>query len=166
MASRTGRLADAATAFVVIDRRNGGGVLMSGAFESGLTGTSGPRAARWPAGLVAVGIAAAATTLIAAVGRSLGVPLAIDGKAIPLIAFTTFTVIGGVMGVALAGALNRWARRPRRTFAVTAVVLTVLSLVPDLLVQVSTGSRILMMLTHLAAAIIVVPTLSRRLPVG
>jgi hypothetical protein len=129
-----------------------------------LAGQRRPRIALWPAGAVAVLGAAATTTVIAVVGRALGAPLAIEGEAIPLLAFAMFTVLGGAAGIALAVVLNRRARRPRRTFTVTTVVLTVLSLVPDLLVQVSFGSKIVLMLTHLAAAAIVIPALSRRLP--
>jgi hypothetical protein len=102
--------------------------------------------------------------VLAVIGRAFGAPLAIDGEAISLVAFPMFTVIAGVAGIALAVALTRWTRRPRRTFTVTTVVLTVLSLVPDLLVQVSFGSRIVLMLTHVAAAAIVIPALCRRLP--
>lgn len=120
----------------------------------------------WSAGAVAVAVAAAANTGLAVAGRALGAPVAVDGDAIPLVAFPMFTVIAGAAGILLAVALNRWTRRPRRTFTVTTVVLTVLSLVPDLLVQVTPGSRILLMLTHLVAAVIVIPTLGRRLPTG
>lgn len=130
------------------------------------TGGVPGRRSLWLAGAIAVAVAAVATTVLAAVGRALGAPIAVDGEAISLVAFPTFTVIAGAAGIALAAALNRWTRRPRRTFMVTTVVLTVLSLVPDLLVQVSPGSRIVLMLTHLVAAAIVIPTLSRRLPTG
>ena len=118
----------------------------------------------WQAGGLAVVVAAAATTLMALVGRSLGVPLEIDGEPIALAAFPVFTVIAGVLGIALALVVNGRVRRPRRVFVTATLVLTALSLVPDLLVQVSTGSRILLMLTHLAAAAIVIPAVSRRLP--
>jgi hypothetical protein len=141
-----------ATTDQVMGRRNTGGA-------------PGPRIL-WPAGAVAVVVAAAATTVLAVVGRALGAPIAVDGDAIPLVAFPMFTVIAGAAGIALAVALNRWTRRPRRTFTVTTVVLTVLSLVPDLLVEVTPGSRIVLMLTHLVAAVIVIPTLGRRLPTG
>lgn len=135
---------------------------------TGRRDTGGVRGAAhlWSAGAVAVVVAAAATTVLAAVGRALGAPIAVDGEAIALAAFAMFTVIAGVAGIVLAVALNRWTRRPRRTFTVTTVVLTVLSLVPDLLVQVSPGSRIVLMLTHLVAAAIVIPALARRLPAG
>ena len=139
---------------------------MSRAVDPTIAGVPGPRAALWRAGAVAVVLAAAATTVIAVVARSFGAPITIDGEAVPLFAFAGLTVIAGAAGIALAEALTRWTRRPRRAFTVTTVVLTVLSLGPDLLVQADAGSKIMLMLTHVVAAAIVIPALSRRLPAG
>jgi len=132
--------------------------------DAAAAGRPGPRAIVWPAGVAAVAAAAVTTTVMAVVGRALGVPIAMDGEPIALPAFATFTVLAGAAGIVLAVVLARRARRPRRTFTVTTVVLTALSLVPDLLIQASTGSRIVLMLAHLAAAAIIVPTLRRQLP--
>ncbi len=55
------------------------------------------------------------------------------------------------------------AARPRRTFVVTTVALTAISLIPDALVEASTGSKTVLMLTHLVAAAIIVPAYARRL---
>ena len=137
---------------------------MSRALDRAVTGRPGHELALWPTGSVAVVLAAAATTVIAVIGRLRGAPIAIEGEAIPLIAFPGLTIIGGVAGIALALALARWTRRPRRTFTATTVVLTVLSLVPDLLVQATASSKVMLMLTHLVAAAIVIPALRRRLP--
>jgi len=136
---------------------------MTGRPDAGAAVT-GARPSLWPAGLVAAAVAAVATTTIAAVARALDVPLALDGRPISLAAFPTFTVLGAVAGILLALAVTRWTGRPRRTFTLLTLGLTVLSLVPDLLVHVSTGSRLVLMLTHLVAASIVIPTLRRRLP--
>ena len=43
------------------------------------------------------------------------------------------------------------------------VVLTVLSLVPDVIVDAAPATKALLMLTHLVAAAIVVPAVARRL---
>jgi hypothetical protein len=40
----------------------------------------------------------------------------------------------------------------------------VLSLVPDVLADATTGTKMVLMLTHLVAAAIVVPAVARRLP--
>jgi hypothetical protein len=125
---------------------------------------------RRPAALLRVGgfaaiVAAIATTVIAAVARSAGVSLEIDGEPIPLPAFVQMTVAGAAIGMVLAVALRRWAATPRRTFVVVTAALTVLSVVPDLLVPAAPSTRAVLMFTHLVAAAIVVPLVARRLPV-
>jgi len=59
--------------------------------------------------------------------------------------------------------LSRTARRPRSTFIRSTAVLTVLSLVPDLVADAAPATKALLMLTHLVAAAIVVPAVARRL---
>jgi hypothetical protein len=80
-----------------------------------------------------------------------------------LLGFAQLTLIGAVIGTVLAFALAKWAARPRRTFVVTTVTLTALSLVPDVTVDASTASKLVLMLTHLVAAAIVVPALAKHL---
>ena len=120
--------------------------------------------ALWVAGLVSGAVAGVATTVVAAVARAADVPLAIDGEQIPLLGFAQLTMMGAVIGAVLAVSFNKWARRPQRTFVVTTVALTALSLVPDVMADATTGSKLVLMLTHLVAAAIVVPTLAKRLP--
>jgi hypothetical protein len=120
--------------------------------------------ALWVAGLVSGAVAGVATTVVAAVARAADVPLAIDGEQIPLFGFAQLTIMGAVIGAVLAVSFNKWARRPQRTFVVTTVALTALSLVPDVMADATTGSKLVLMLTHLVAAAIVVPTLAKRLP--
>ena len=100
---------------------------------------------------------------IAVAGGAADVPLAIDSEQIPLLGFAQLTMMGAVIGTVLAVSFNKWARRPHRTFVVTTVALTVLSLVPDVMADATTGSKLVLMLTHLVAATIVVPTLAKRL---
>lgn len=121
--------------------------------------------ALWVAGLASGAVAAVATTVIAAVARAADVPLAIDGEQIPLPGFAQLTMMCAVVGTVLAVSFAKWARRPQRTFVVTTVALTALSLVPDVLADATTGSKLVLMLTHVVAASIVVPTLAKRLPV-
>ena len=121
--------------------------------------------ALWFAGVASGAVAAVATTVIAAAARSADVPLAIDGEQIPLLGFAQLTMMCAVVGTVLAVSFAKWARRPQRTFVVTTVVLTALSLVPDVMATATTGSKLVLMLTHVVAASIVVPTLAKRLPV-
>ena len=120
--------------------------------------------ALWVAGLVSGAVAAVATTVIAAAARAADVPLAIDGEQIPLLGFAQLTMACAVIGTVMAVSFAKWARRPQRTFVVTTVALTAVSFVPDLLADATTGSKLVLMLTHLVAAAIVVPALAKRVP--
>ena len=122
------------------------------------------RPALWRAGLSSGATAALATTAAAAAAREAGVALSIDDERIPLLGFTQLTLVGAILGVALAWALRRRATHPRRTFVRTTVVLTALSIVPDVLVDASTATKVVLAATHVLAAAAVVPTLARRLP--
>ncbi|WP_444951362.1 DUF6069 family protein [Micromonospora ureilytica] len=115
------------------------------------------------AGAVATVAASAATMAVAAVGQLAGVSLDVGGAPIPVTGFGALTAAFSLIGLIIAALLARFARRPRRTFVRTTVVLTVLSLVPDLIADASTATKALLMLTHLVAAAIVIPAVARRL---
>ncbi|MEO3826482.1 DUF6069 family protein [Actinomadura sp. B10D3] len=118
----------------------------------------------WRTALVACVAAAVATTAIAAAARSAGVAVEIDDQPIPLLGFTQLTLLFSAIGVLLAAALRRWAPAPKRTFLAVTGVLLALSVVPDLLVSATTGTRLTLIATHLVAAAIVVPLVAGRLP--
>jgi cytochrome bd-type quinol oxidase subunit 2 len=118
----------------------------------------------WRTGARAGVLAAAATTGVAAVALAAGVPLEVDGEQIPLAGFAQLTLLCTVVGVLLAKALARWAARPQRTFTATAVALTGLSFVPDLVVSASSGTKLVLVATHVVAAALVIPALAARLP--
>ncbi|MEU4474498.1 DUF6069 family protein [Micromonospora sp. NPDC023888] len=114
-------------------------------------------------GAVATVAASAATMAVAAVGHAAGISLDVADAPIPVSGFGVLTATFSLVGVLLAALLSRFAGRPRRTFVRTTVALTVLSLVPDVIVDAGAGTRALLMLTHLVAATIVIPALARRL---
>ena len=114
-------------------------------------------------GAVATVAAAVATSLVAAAGQAVGVSTAISGLPIPVEGFATLTVIFSVVGLVIATALRRFARRPRTAWLRTTVALTVLSLVPDAIADAATSTKVLLMLTHVVAAAIVIPAVARRL---
>ncbi len=114
-------------------------------------------------GLIAGLAAAVATTAIAAGARALDVPMAIDGKVIPLLAFAQLTLFATIIGTGLAAVVSRHARRARRTFVTVTIALTIVSVVPDLMVNASTATKITLALSHLVAAAIVIPALAGRL---
>ncbi|MFE6862324.1 DUF6069 family protein [Nocardia sp. NPDC057668] len=115
-------------------------------------------------GLIAVAVAAAATTLVAAVGRSAGITLVVGEAPIPLSGFAVLTGISSTAGLLLSAVLNRTTAHPRGLFVRITVGLTGLSLIPDLVVQASGPTKVLLMLTHIVAATIVIPMIAGRLP--
>jgi Family of unknown function (DUF6069) len=136
-----------------------------------LTAPTTPPAAResastkqlWKAGAIAGLAASVATFTAAAAAKALDVPIEVGGKAIPLVGFAQLTFVGAIIGTILAIAVSHRANRPRRTFVVTTVALTLLSIVPDALADAHTATRITLALTHIIAAAIVIPALSSRL---
>lgn len=117
-------------------------------------------------GLLAGAAAAATNVAVAAAAMAADVSFELPegGESIPLAGFAQITVIGAVIGIAIAAGLRRWATSPARSFVRVAVALTAVSLVPPLLVDAATSTVAFLEITHLAAAAIVIPAIARRLP--
>ena len=116
----------------------------------------------WTVGLASGAVAAAATSLTAVGAATLGEEIAVGGEQIPASGFATLTMIGAVLGIAIAE-LCRRVRRPRSAFVAVTMTLTALSIIPDVIADATWTSRLLLAATHLIAAAIVVPALARRL---
>ena len=116
----------------------------------------------WRAGAVAGAAAAVATTAVVVAARAADIPVAVAGEEIPLAGFAQMTVLATLIGVVLGRVLSRRANRPRHTFTITTIALTLASLVPDVLIDATAGSKAVLMLTHLVAAAIVIPALATR----
>jgi hypothetical protein len=114
-------------------------------------------------GLTAAAVAAVATATVAAAGQFAGISLAVGGAPIPVPGFAVLTAVFSVVGLVLALVLARRASHPRTAFVRTTIVLTALSLVPDVLADASAATKVLLMVTHLVAAAIVIPAIARRL---
>lgn len=118
----------------------------------------------WRHGLVAGAIAAAATLAIALIADAAGVSFAdSSGKSIPLAGFPEFTMVFALIGLGIAARMARRARHPHSTFVRTTIGLTALSVVPDLTLGFDAGSAAVLVLTHVVAAAIIIPTLASRL---
>ena len=126
--------------------------------------TTTVRPSLWKPGLLAGLVAAVATTTVVVVARAADVPVAVQGEQIPLAGFAQLTLVATILGIVIARVLSTRARHPRRTFVMATVALTAVSLVPDVLADATTASRLVLGLTHLVAAAIVIPTLAKRLP--
>jgi hypothetical protein len=115
------------------------------------------------AGAAATVAASAATALVAAAGQAIGITTEISGAPIPTLGFATLTAMFSVIGLVIGTALRRFARHPRTAWIRTTVALTVLSFVPDLMADAAVTTKVLLMVTHVVAAAIVIPTVARRL---
>ncbi len=115
-------------------------------------------------GALATVVATAATPIVAAAGQAIGISLDVGGAPIPVLGFGTLTAFFSLLGVVLAVVLARVARHPRTAFVRTTVVLTALSFVPDVIAPAAPSTKALLMLTHLVAAVIVIPAVARKLP--
>jgi peptidoglycan/LPS O-acetylase OafA/YrhL len=109
-------------------------------------------------GALAGAIAAACTTVLAAIASAADVSLEVDATAIPIPAFAWWTIIGAALGVVLARLL-----RERRRFVVVTTVAAGLSLIPAITAPDDTATKAVLVGAHLLAAAIIIPTLSRRL---
>ncbi len=114
------------------------------------------------AALISGVIAAALTTGAAAVTHGAGVPLEIEGEMIPLAGFAQMTLLGAVVGGLLAAALNRYAAHPQRWFITATVVLTALSCVPSVALPPDAATKLVLVATHLIAALVIVPALAHQ----
>ena len=103
-------------------------------------------------------IAAVCTTVVAAIASAAGVSLDVDATAIPIPAFAWWTLVGAALGVVLARLL-----RERRRFVVVTTVATGLSLIPPIAAADDTATKAVLVGTHLLAAAIIIPILSRQL---
>ena len=117
----------------------------------------------WLHGLAATVVASGVVTVLAVAASAAGVSFETASGTIPLAGYAQLTALFSLIGVAMAAVMARVARRPRRTFVVTTVTLTIASLVPDVTFGFDAASAIVLMLLHVVAAVIVIPVLARRL---
>lgn len=134
--------------------------------ESGLLSTCPV----WLVGILATLAGAVVTEAFALVTRAAGVPMeaaspgATEAAEIPVGGFFGGVVFWSVAGIVLAVVLARWAKQPARTFTVTTVALTALSLVgPAVAPHTAVSTQIVLAASHVVAAAVVVPLLARRL---
>ncbi|MFJ3622598.1 DUF6069 family protein [Streptomyces iakyrus] len=134
--------------------------------ESGLLSTRPV----WLVGILATLAGAVVTEAFALVARAAGVPMeaaspgATEAAEIPVGGFFGGVLFWSVAGIVLAVVLARWAERPARTFTVTTVALTALSLAgPAVAPHTATSTQIVLAASHVVAAAVVVPLLARRL---
>jgi peptidoglycan/LPS O-acetylase OafA/YrhL len=125
------------------------------------TATECPAPSLWRKGAVAGVIAAASTVAVAGAAQAIDIPLqSAPGETVPILGFGQLTLVFTLVGVLIARSIDRRCRRPRATLAKVTIALTALSLVPDMMLDAGTATKVTFVLTHLVAAAIVIPALS------
>ncbi|WP_455353863.1 DUF6069 family protein [Streptomyces sp. SYSU K217416] len=126
----------------------------------------------WQVGVLAAVTGAVVTEVFALGARAVGVPMdaaspgAPEAQPIPVLGFAGGVLFWSVVGIVLAVALSRWARRPARTFVAVTVALTALSLVgPFIAPHTAASTQVVLALSHLVAAAVIIPPLTARLSV-
>jgi hypothetical protein len=117
------------------------------------------------AGLVAGFAAAAVNTVVVAVADSADVPLNFhnDPRPIPLLGFAQVTILATLIGLGIATVLRRRSVRPAALFTRITVALTAVSMIPPVVVEADLSTKVLLVATHLIAAVIVIPVVAKRL---
>lgn len=116
-------------------------------------------------GLIATVAAMLATTLTAALAKSLGVDFEIPngGEPIPLPGFATMTALFSLAGTLIAAALLHWTTHPAKRFLQATLSLTAISLIAPLISGADPATTLTLIALHLIAASVVIPTLTRPL---
>ena len=136
---------------------------MSTATFTAPTTTTAPASAKrstagrvsWKRGLATGAVGAAAATAIAFTFQAAGHALSVTDGAIPPLGFAQMVLLSTVVGILIA------RHTSRTTFFRAAVALTVLSCVPDVALGDGFVSTAGLVLTHVVAAVIIVPRLAR-----
>jgi hypothetical protein len=140
---------------------------MTGLTSSDAT-TTPTTAARpiWRTAGIAGAVAAVATTVIGAIAKASDVPLVLGELEVQVPAFAIFTLVGAALGAVIATQLQERSAQPRRTFLITTIVLTALSVLPDLTADATTATKLTLVGAHLVAAVVIIPALAARLSVA
>jgi hypothetical protein len=110
----------------------------------------------WKGGLGAGVVAAVVVTAVAAAFQAAGATLSLTDGPLPLVSFGQMVLLSTVVGILIA------RHTSRTTFYRVTVALTALSCVPDVAWGDGVVSKAGLVLTHLVAAVIIVPRLARR----
>ncbi len=127
--------------------------------------TSAGRSIRRTAAIAGV-VAAVATTVIGAAAKAADVPLVIGDLEIQVPMFAVFTLAAAALGAVIATQLQKRNRQPRPAFVITTVVLSALSVVPDLAAEATTATKLTLIGAHLVAAAVIIPAVAARLTTG
>ena len=107
--------------------------------------------------------------VLVAVAQAAGVPMEVaenstkQPEQIPLVGYGMVIVGSTIVGLLLATALARWARRPRRTLVISAVVLTAFSALFPATTTATAATKVVLEFTHAIPAALIIPVIAAQL---
>jgi Family of unknown function (DUF6069) len=119
------------------------------------------------AGLPIVG-AGVVNSVLGLGAKAAGVDMAVKGfgstvrESIPPFAYFVSSIIGGIVGVLLVLLMKRLGKK-RKVFLIVTIALSVLSLGSPLAAEMSSGTKVILLLMHVIGAVIIIPVLSKSL---
>jgi peptidoglycan/LPS O-acetylase OafA/YrhL len=119
--------------------------------------------------VIAIVGAGALNTVIALIAKAIDVPMQVKGfgadvrEDIPVFAYFVSTVFASVLGIGLALLMKRFGQTQRK-FMIVAGVLAVLTLLSPLFADATTATKVVLEVTHIVAAVIIIPALARLVP--
>ena len=130
--------------------------------------TSGRRR-MWAVGAVAGVVSSLVVIALVAIAEGAGVPMEVAENSttpeqIPLLGYGTVILGSTLVGLLLATAFARWARRPRLAFIITALVLTAVSFAFPATTTATTATKVMLEITHVIHALIIA-AIAAHLPV-
>jgi hypothetical protein len=125
----------------------------------------------WQVGFAAALVAAAASVIVYVAARAAGVPMELTEvfedqfARMPVMTMAWAALLeGSLAGTALAAACRRWARHPRSYFVALAMAGLIASFALPITSDASTATKVILAISHVVAAIIIVPALALALP--
>jgi len=124
---------------------------------------------RWAVGAGSAVVSSFIVIALVAAAHAAGVPMEVAENAtkqpeqIPLLGYGTVIVGSTLVGLLLATALARWARRPRRTFVVATLVLTAVSFAFPATTTATTATKVVLEVAHVIPAALIIPAIAAHL---
>lgn len=131
--------------------------------------TSGRR--MWTVGAFAGLVSALVVAVFVGVAEAAGVPMEVAENStktpehIPLLGYATVIAASTVVGLLIAAASARWARRPRAVFVIVALVLTAVSFAFPATTTATTATKVVLEITHVIPAALIIPVIASFLAV-
>ena len=124
----------------------------------------------WAVGLAAGVVSSLVVIAVVAIAEAADVPMEVAENAttqpeqIPLLGYAMVILGSTIVGLLLATAFARWARRPRLVFVIVALVLTAVSFLFPATTTATTATKVVLDVTHAIPAALIIPAIAVHLP--